>query len=172
MLDLETWGTGPGCAVRSIGAVMFDPRTDFISQDTFYRNILDASCESVGLVRESGTVRWWSEQSQEAQDSLKSDQRQLVDVVVDFQRWWHAQAGEQLWSQGANFDGPIWERACAAVQRRAPWKFYNTRDTRTAYEMGGLDTRTISRQGTYHNALDDAIHQAKCVQIAHARLRA
>ena len=25
MLDLETWGTAPGSALRSIGAVMFDP---------------------------------------------------------------------------------------------------------------------------------------------------
>lgn len=28
MLDLETWGTRPGCDIRSIGAVVFDPVSD------------------------------------------------------------------------------------------------------------------------------------------------
>ena len=27
MIDLETWGTEPGCDIRSIGAVVFDPLT-------------------------------------------------------------------------------------------------------------------------------------------------
>lgn len=44
MLDLETWGTEPGCDIRSIGACVFDPVTGYVggfgeivnTQHTFY----------------------------------------------------------------------------------------------------------------------------------------
>jgi len=36
MFDLETWGTTPGSALRSIGAVEFDPMGKDIGR-TFYR---------------------------------------------------------------------------------------------------------------------------------------
>ena len=32
MLDLETWGTRPGCAIRSIGACVFNPNGEGTSQ--------------------------------------------------------------------------------------------------------------------------------------------
>ena len=41
MVDLETWGTHAGAAIRSIGACMFDPVKGTIEQ-TFYMNITDA----------------------------------------------------------------------------------------------------------------------------------
>lgn len=31
MLDLETWGTRPGCDIRSIGACVFDPVAGIIN---------------------------------------------------------------------------------------------------------------------------------------------
>lgn len=33
MIDLETWGTKPGCDIRSIGAVVFDPLTGMLGND-------------------------------------------------------------------------------------------------------------------------------------------
>lgn len=57
MLDLETWGTAPGSALRSIGACTFIPATGETPQ-TFYRNITRASCEAVGLAVDPETVKW------------------------------------------------------------------------------------------------------------------
>ena len=165
MLDLETWGTKAGSALRSIGAVVFDPHTGKLG-DEFYRNIDKQSCLDVGLTIDAGTEKWWSEQSKAAQDSLLVDPKPLPEVVKDFGKWWIKNLGVQVWSQGSNFDTVLWEAACAAVKARAPWKFFDTRDTRTVYDICGLDTRAILRDGTYHNALDDSKHQVRCVHAA------
>lgn len=170
MMDLETWGTTPGSALRSIGACEFNPHTDEIGE-TFYANIADQSCLSAGLVQDAGTVAWWGRQTQKAQDALLVDQRPLSEVVISFAQWFRKVRGVFVWSQGANFDQPLWDAACRAVGLEAPWKFWDSRCTRTAYDMGGLNPRTIKRMGTHHNALDDAIHQARCVQAAYQNRR-
>lgn len=169
MLDLETWGTTPGSAFRSIGACEFDPHTDQIGE-TFYANISDQSCEEAGLTKDAGTVAWWRRQTQQAQDSLLLDQRPLAEVASDFHQWFRKVRGIFVWSQGANFDQPLWEVAVVKVGLRAPWKFTHSRCTRTAYDMGGLGYDMMPRRsGTHHNALDDAVHQSKCVQAAYRR---
>ena len=50
MLDLESWGTLPGSALRSIGATTFSPYGDCHTEKTFYANIDRESCECAGLV--------------------------------------------------------------------------------------------------------------------------
>jgi hypothetical protein len=164
MLDLETWGTKPGAALRSIGAVFFDLRGGTGAE--FYANIDRESCLAAGLAVDPGTERWWSQQSKQAQDSLLVDPKPLKEVVTLFHAWFFKNKGLKVWSQGANFDGPLWEAAAAAVGARVPWKFYDTRDTRTVYDVFGFDTGMLPRAGTYHNALDDAKHQVRCVQTA------
>lgn len=184
MLDLETWGTRPGCALRSIGACVFKRDGDgtepikrvapdlrivegTMADLTFYRNISRASCEAAGLVVDPDTEAWWAKQSQAAADALVDDQGDLTEVVGEFHNWFRAVGGEYLWCQGANFDEPIWVVvALAAGRSRVPWKFFNVRDTRTVYDLCGFDPRSQERSGEHHTALGDAQHQAKCVQRA------
>jgi hypothetical protein len=170
MFDLETWGTAPGSALRSIGAALFDLETGEVKA-TFYENIDDASCEAAGLTKDAGTARWWAGQAKEAQDALLEGQRPLLEVVARFHAWFNANKGRFVWCQGAGFDAPLWEAAAAAVGQRAPWKFWDVRDTRTAYDLAGIDTRNIKREGTYHNALDDSLHQIVCLSTAVKTLR-
>lgn len=165
MLDLETFGTKAGSVLRSIGAVIFDPRGEGTGAE-FYHNIDRESCERIGLTLDQSTVDWWARQSREAQESLLKNPQPIGVVIMEFHRWFAKNGGEHIWCQGANFDSVLWEAACAAAQIRVPWKFWNVRDTRTVYEMFRFDTKSIERGGTYHNALDDAKHQAKCVQMA------
>lgn len=164
MLDLETFGTKPGSVLRSIGAVMFTLDGQITAE--FYRNINHDSCHAAGLKVDPNTADWWSRQSQEAQDSLLVDQRQLSEVVGAFHGWFKANGGVTVWAQGANFDPALWEAAAEAVRSRVPWKFYNVRDTRTVYDVCNFDPMSITRVGTYHNALDDAKHQVRCVAAA------
>lgn len=168
MLDLETWGTTSGSALRSIGAIMFDPHTDELGA-TFYANISDASCEAAGLVRDTDTIAWWGRQSAKAQEMLLDDQLTLTEVASQFDDWWRKNRGIFVWSHGANFDGPLWEAAMRAIGRKVPWKFWDSRCTRTCYDVTGFNDKTVARRGTYHNALDDARHQAICVQRAYAK---
>lgn len=171
MFDLETFGTRPGSVLRSIGAVVFDPRTREIGK-TFYANIDKQSCLDVGLTVDASTEKWWSEQSAEAQASLLVDPKKLASTITDFHKWFQSVGGVEIWCQGANFDSVLWEAAAAATGARVPWKFWNVRDTRTAYYLGDFSTATLKRAGTYHNALDDAVYQAKCVQCARLGLPA
>lgn len=169
MLDLETWGTAQGCAIRSIGAVAFDPTGDGVGP-TFYSNIDDRSCWFAGLTVDPKTVRWWKDQPAAANEALQIDKRPLQLVVDAFHKWFAAHRLQRVWCQGANFDAPIWEAAARAVNQFVPWKFWNIRDTRTAYELAGFDPALILREGTHHNALDDCLHQVKCVQASYRAL--
>lgn len=173
MFDLETFGTKPGSVLRSIGAAVFDPETGQTGA-TFYRNIDRASCETVGLKVDQNTAIWWAKQSKEAQDALLVDCQPLAKVAQEFHHFFRDNGGVRIWCQGANFDSVLWESAIDKVwpsKSFLPWKFWNVRDTRTVYELAGFDPNSIPRQGTYHNALDDSLHQIQCVCAAVRLLR-
>lgn len=170
MLDLETWGTRPGSALRSIGAVTFDPDAGIVGS-TFYRNIDKASCLAFGLTIDADTIAWWEKQSKESIEALEVDQRSIVHVVNDFNTWFAQVGGKYIWCHGANFDEPLWTAACRALAWPVPWKFWDVRCTRTIFAMADFDTKSLPRDGMHHNALDDAIHQARCVQHAMALVR-
>lgn len=169
MLDLETFGTQAGCVIRSIGAVQFDPDTGV--GETFYRNITEEDQIILGAFKDPDTVKWWGRQSKESQAALLEDQVRLETVVTDFFQWFKKNKLKFIWSQGSNFDSVLWEASSKMVNTKIPWQFYNTRDTRTAYDFAGLDTKTIPRTGTYHNALDDSMHQCRCVYMAYKIIR-
>lgn len=171
MLDLETWGTRPGCALRSIGACAFSLDRELINQ-TFYMNVDEASCLAAGLEKDRSTVEWWEKQSLEARAHLMIDPRPLVSVVRAFHGWFREIGGEFVWGHGANFDEPIWVAAAHAVGERVPWKFWNARCTRTLYHAADFDPRSIPRSGTHHDAGDDAHYQARCVIAAAKKLLA
>lgn len=170
MLDLETLGTRPGCVIRSVGACSFELETTKVGAG-FYRNVTRESCEALGLHVDPQTEAWWAQQSDEARAHLEPDQRNITDVVEEFHAAFRATEASCIWCHGATFDVPIWDAAAHLLGLRSPWKFYDVRDTRTLFDLANFDTRMIAREGTHHNALDDAIFQAKCVQAAYRKLR-
>lgn len=172
MLDLETWGTKPGSAIRSIAAVTFNFEGALVSAAYFYRNITDASCIDAGLKRDERTVAWWAKQDVSAQDALLVDQQPLKEVMKDFSIWWRNRAlGGYVWAQGAGFDPVLWEAACGAVDYVVPWDFRDVRDTRTLYDLAKLDAKKIKFEGERHNALDDCRYQIKCCRAAYQILK-
>lgn len=188
MLDLETLGTRPGSAIRSVGAALFEldgdgpatakavvtrgsetvsglPVENFVPL-TFYSGVRAISCWVAGLTVDKSTLEWWEKQSREAQEAARRDQRDLLEVVESFHAWFARTGARRVWCQGAGFDTVIWERAAAAVERQVPWKFWDVMCTRTLYAVAGFDYRSVPFAGTAHSALDDALHQIKCVQAA------
>lgn len=161
MVDLETWGKKPGCALRSIGAVGMSLRNGSLGP-TFYANITRASCEEVGLVIDESTASWWADQSEAAQRALLVDQKPLVTVLNDFTAWWNECNYEDIWGHGATFDPPILEAAYEAVFLDPPWKFWNVRCCRTILALGNRKPDRTPRD-THHHALNDAQAQARAV---------
>jgi hypothetical protein len=170
MLDLETWGTLPGSALRSIGAVTFSPYGEPHDEKTFYANIDRASCEAAGLLIELDTVAWWLNQSAAAQARLNDNCRSLREVALEFAVWWRQIGATYVWSNGANFDEVLWRVACRRLGLDVPWKYCNVRDTRTCWHLARLNHKAVPFEGTEHDAIADARHQAKCVMQAYAKL--
>lgn len=163
MVDLETLGIRPGSVIRSIGAVVFDPSTNKLGS-TFYQNICSDSCKKAGLTTDPDTVKWWAQQSQEAKDALIDDQVELVAARESFATWFDLVDGERIWSQGANFDIVLLECAYRAVKQDIPWKFWETRCSRTVLALG--NRKSVTPKGEKHNALADAKGQALAVMAA------
>ena len=168
MIDIETLGKKPGAAVLSIGAVMFGAAG---LGATFYTPVQLQSCVDVGLAIDPETVAWWMKQSDEArQAAFRADAPALQVVLQRFTDWFVAQKARYPWCHGATFDVPILDAAYEACGLLAPWKFYDVRDTRTLFSLSGV--KVDRKNGTHHNALDDARAQAEAAVCALRDLRA
>lgn len=166
MVDLETLGKAPGCAILSVGAVGFDPFNPDRQGPAFYMNIELTSCLLQGLEFDQSTLEWWQQQSSDAIQQMGADAFKIEDVCFDFVDWFNQNKFKNFWCQGATFDAPILEFILRKLDIQVPWKFHAVRDTRTVYDICGYNPYTAKRSGTYHNALDDAHHQVMCVQNA------
>lgn len=167
MIDLETWGKTPGSAIRSIGAVAFDPLTGHMGAE-FYCNISTASCEDYGLTRDPDTVKWWSEQSEEAQAALLPDRLSLPAALIDFFRYWESVGGTEFWAYGPNFDEVVLLAAYRAAGRTEPWTYRMPRCARTVLALANVAANRDV--GVHHNALWDAKNQAVAVHEAYVKL--
>lgn len=242
MLDLETWGTEPGCDIRSIGACIFDPETGRVQQRdrdtpsdydlTSDRSLFDLIDDNApfyvatdnpgapedkvfieqviagqlirvqdvqypyfdgvdhwrtwNLKRDKRTVEWWNDPERAEAAKAFTDPVRLDMALAQFAAWLEGVrpvvevgggrefAPVALWSHGAHFDGPILAAVYAACGIPVPWHYRAPRDTRTAFDMAGINDHTAHitafASGTYHHALDDAITQAKAVCAAYSNV--
>jgi len=160
MIDLETTGRSAGCGILSIGAVMFNSSG---TGDTFYSVIYLPSCDRAGLVPNLETMGWWNSQSAEARKVLEEAKKKkssvpLHDALCAFSSW--LPPASRVHGNGADFDLPILGYAYEAEGLPLPWKPFNGRCFRTLKNLY-KDVKQPKRVGTHHNALDDAIFQAK-----------
>lgn len=168
MLDLETWGKRPGCDIRSIGAVVFDPVAGTVSDDTFYIATDDYGYRYY-LHRDPETVTWWSEQSAEAQAAFENPV-DLRESCKGFRHWLWAISGTynnlenvRLWANDPHFDVSILAEAYHAVGLPVPWHYRAPRSMKTATDLAGLTRDEYVTATVPHHALHDAIAQAQTV---------
>lgn len=158
MLDLETFGTAPGCVIPAIGAVQFDPETG-MGGPRFYAEIDIEDAARHGLGFEAMTVKWWLAQSDAARGAVTGNRRRmpLVAALHSFAAFLPPDA--RIWGNGADFDPPILAEAYRRAGIDIPWKPYAARCYRTLKNL--RRDIPMERTGTHHNALDDAISQAR-----------
>jgi|JI10StandDraft_1071094.scaffolds.fasta_scaffold45906_4 hypothetical protein len=159
MVDLETLGTLPGCAIMSVGAVFFD--TSGLG-DEFYMVAQQDSCIQAGLTIDADTASWWAQRSPAARrvltESLQKRWHTLQHVLAKFTEFVERDAEVKVWGNGADFDNPILACAFAAVELKQAWGRWNGRCYRTLRSIA--PGPKLLRVGTHHNALDDAKSQA------------
>jgi DNA polymerase III epsilon subunit-like protein len=164
MVDLETLGTEPGAAILSVGAVVFD--RDGVGE-TFHASVDLESCQEYGLDIDAATLMWWLQQSAAAREVLHGGD-DLDDVLAAFVRWYRARNADELWANSPIFDVSILDRACARAGVTAPWSFWELRDYRT---LSAVDIAPdLDQEGTDHDALADARHQARVAAATLDRL--
>jgi len=156
MLDLETLGTEPGCAILSIGAVQFG--VDDLGA-TFHRSLDLTECQEYGLGIDAETLQWWLDQSSDVQTVLTDGGDTVAGALTDFANF--ADGVGEIWAKSPAFDCAILEAVYDQLALDRPWDYWQTRDVRTALALADVD---VKREGAEHDALADATHQARQVQ--------
>lgn len=169
MIDLESLGTRPDCAILTLGAVKFDPYTVDKFGDSLYFRIDVNEQLALGREVQEDTLEWWGRQAEDVREealgehdriSLESMYRQLNKFLVGV---------NNIWCQGPAFDIVILENIYRQKGWPTPWQFWQIRDSRTLFGVHG-DPREKNKAGL-HNALEDCVSQAQGVQEIYRRQR-
>lgn len=175
MLDLETLGKRSDACIVSIGAAQFDINTGDIGE-TFYCNVNPESSMYYGGTVDGSTIMWWMNQSDEARNQLQKKPIALKPALEAFNKFYGSCGGKcKVWGNGCTFDNVILSNAFYKTFIREPWPYNADMDMRTIVALGdsllGIKVRDFKREGTYHNALDDAKFQAKVVSTIFMKLK-
>lgn len=168
-IDLETLSTRNDAAILSIGACYFDMQTGEIGK-TFHRYINLEDNAQRGHIS-ADTVKWWLKQDEDARASITQDKGINTGfALIDLKDFVPFNKQAKFWSNGATFDLVILRNAFARCGQITPWQYWQERDTRTivdiAKRLGGTDVSKTPFTGTKHDALADAVHQAKYMNQA------
>lgn len=165
MVDIETLGSKPGSVILSIGACEFN--SNGITSH-FYTRIDVGSSILNGLTVDQDTVNWWKAQDGEAVHAAlyQGDGDHLDYALNKFAKF--VDKDTYLWAKGPDFDCVLLGEAYKAAGIKVPWSFRNTRDVRTILDLSDLPA--ITYNGHKHNALSDAVCQAKDVIAAAEKL--
>ncbi len=165
MIDLETIATSSRAAFLQFSAVPFEAKKDGeIYVDKRFNTYIG------DLVGETNmdTFHWWLGQDPAAIAQLRDGIANGIpqkQACLNFLEWYNKLGKvEGVWSHGASFDIPIVQTAFERYGLKFPCPYWNHRDTRTLFWMKNFNLKTIFREGTHHNAVDDCIHQIKGVQ--------
>lgn len=165
MIDLETLGTKPGSVISSIGACCFDPHGSWIGEQ-LHIHVDHVDSVKRGFNIEAETVAWWFAQGDTARQAITAGQAIAYPVVSALEKLGHfvrSNGSEPwIWCNGGSFDFPILAAYFAKFDKPLPWDYWQEMDLRTLKNLN--KSLRLERQGTHHDALADAIHQARLVQ--------
>lgn len=163
MLDLEATGTGPNAVIVSIGACFFDKEE---VGHGIYLVLERADQEAKGREVSIDTLDWWSRQSAEARSVFDAPQTPVEHALSAFSQFIELYADDPkkvcMWGNGSDFDNVILGTLYQTYDMKRPWSYSNNRCFRTLKNIAlAFDSHDLpEREGTHHNALDDAVFQA------------
>lgn len=169
MIDIETTGRKPGCHVLSIGAVYFDLENGVATEPEkqFYERIFLET--RFGIHNDPETMMWWREQPKEVRDEAFGGTelpRNVLGRFVNFVLKAKDNGAKlQVFSNHSQFDFPILEEYMDRFFISEPWKYLEVNCYATlANQIPRIEKPKF--EGVKHNALNDAINQARhCVEL-------
>ena len=176
MIDIETWGLSPGCAIRSVAVLDFTKAMN--TGDT--SSLARAPSLHLATVDEAGhrlpeTVKWWDQQPAEAREHFEHlPQTTVAGAVKALGEFAEANSGEYdqtfWWSKDPDFDKVVIEQSPALhglpLPLKRPWHYRDWAACRTLDKicrMLDVETGEVPDYGTAHNALNDCRYQAHTV---------
>jgi hypothetical protein len=166
MVDLETLAVSPESVVLSLGAVHFDPYSDWFGESIYFRINIDDQ-DALGREIDPGTLDWWSKQDPAIMEEAFSEEGRLSLAYAIDQFHKFAWGCDTFWSHGATFDLVIIENIYKQLKKPIPWNYWQLRDTRTLFDLG-VDPEMP--KDNKHDALEDAVRQAIGVQNVYRKL--
>ena len=181
MVDIETLSTDSNAIILTIAAIPFGPDGKLIMQDDyyFYEKIDLNSYNKYNNQFDFNwsTLLWWLQQDKEPlNDAFLQNPRYPIDTVLqDFINWLNITCDLlndkriNIWSHGKDFDAVILQNAFKVCGLECPWKFWDTRDTRTIYAFSNVNLKNIPMPEGYkaHNAVGDCLKQIKGIEISY-----
>lgn len=157
MIDLETLGVNPNAPIIQVGIVYFTIDGVYLSSQI---NIDFEDALKHGKA-DGATIKWWLQQSKEAQDSLAKNEKSALEACEIIERLLFGQNADHYWSH-ASFDFPILSSLFRSLGRKQPILYKQMRDIRTLQAIVP-EVQWSERKTTHHNALADATYQAENV---------
>lgn len=165
MIDFETLGQDPDTCVISLGACFFDEVSGKIGP-TFYMAFDIDSQIAKGRSITGSTLKWWMGQEDAAKKVFNEKAEDPKAILELFSKWVIGNCGiskVKPWGNGSTFDISIIENMFKMYGVKCPWLYYNVYDLRTFKRYVARGAKVPKNEGINHNALDDAINQAKYV---------
>lgn len=179
MLDLETLDTASSAVVISIGAVAFDPHTNALGDRFYLETVEDTAAQQArGRTISGSTVQWWMQQDVLAKRVFTTPSPDgavrvsTLEALSRFGIFVERNGGRdaEIWGNGADFDNMILGSLYESFDIKRPWSYGRNRCFRTMRTLHGAP-KHVERFGVHHNALDDAITQARHLQEIFACLK-
>ena len=162
MIDLETLSTSCNAVILVIAGIKFNRNNPELKKEHFYKKIDINSCLEKGMIIDEDTEKWWKKQNDIVRkEAFEGERIDLKTALQDFSIWYKKDKINCIWSHGATFDIPILSEAYRKCSMTPPWYFFQARDTRTVYDLGGIP---LGKNENKHNALEDCKQQISDLQ--------
>lgn len=169
MIDLETLGLEPTSVIVSAGVIAFDRELGVALRGL--RLVLDRPEQvAAGRTTTPSTLKWWGEQSPEAQRVLTDPQLPHFLAVPQLARYCeeYLKGGASVWGNGFDFDGSMLVHYLAGFGHPVPWSYRGHSCYRTLRRLVPPERLRQAEAGVSgafpslvrHDALGDATFQA------------
>ena len=156
MIDCESLDIGERPVLLSIGAVVLD---DHGIYEYFHIGIDIENSKQHGFTVSQSTLDWWDQQDPAARADAFSGGEKIKAALQALVYFFEENKCTEIWSKGSLADIRWINNALDYFGIERPWKYYKEFCFRTLLKtVSKLDLPFV---GMPHNALDDAVHQAK-----------
>lgn len=168
MIDLETLSTNNDAACIAIGAVGFDAETIFSK----FEVLIDPM--AVPGHRSASTLAWWDQQNKTTRDRMFSGKTNPMTAYGQWCTWCENNDLKFIWGNDPQFDVSILRALGSHYNTiKFPFHFRNERSFRTWTWLAKIQGITYSEAyegNEAHDALSDAVAQARAVQLIAKKL--